>query len=75
MNNMEKLVTLSMPEHDISQGVIFALSYKSHSLWDNYSIFLSRKKNLADLANLADFFIANWSLNSVFLVKRSPSKI
>ncbi len=28
----EKLVTLAMPEHDISQGVINALSYKSHSL-------------------------------------------
>jgi hypothetical protein len=43
MKIMEKLVTLAMPEHDISQGVIFALSYKSHSLWDNYSIFLSCK--------------------------------
>jgi hypothetical protein len=40
----EKLVTLAMPEHDISQGVEKPFAGESHFLWDNYSIFLSGKE-------------------------------
>ena len=41
MKWMEKLVTLAMPEHDISQDVEKPFAGESHFLWDNYSIILS----------------------------------
>jgi hypothetical protein len=39
----EKLVTLAMPEHDISHSVGESYAGESHFLRDNYLIFLSRK--------------------------------
>ena len=44
MKWLEKLVTLAMPEHDISQDVEKAIAGESHFLWNNYSVFLFRKK-------------------------------
>ena len=41
---MEKLVTLAMPEHDISQDVEKPFAGESHFLWDNYTILLSHKE-------------------------------
>jgi hypothetical protein len=43
---MEKLVTLAMPEHDISHSEGKPFAVESHFLWDKYSIFLSQKKFL-----------------------------
>lgn len=43
---MEKLVTLTMPEHDISQDAEKPFAGESHFLSDNYLIFLSPKEDL-----------------------------
>ncbi len=40
----EKLVTLTMPEHDISQEVEKPFAGESHFLWKNCSVFLSLKR-------------------------------
>ena len=44
MKRMEKLVTLTMPEHDISHSVKKLFAGESHFLWDNYLIFLSGRE-------------------------------
>jgi hypothetical protein len=41
MKLMEKLVTLTMPEHDISQGNEKPLAGESHFLWYYSSVFLT----------------------------------
>lgn len=40
MKTMEKLVTLAIPEHDISHSVEKPFAGESHFLCDNYPIFL-----------------------------------
>lgn len=44
MKWMEKLVTLAMPEHDISQDVEKPIAGENHFLKSNYLIFLSGKE-------------------------------
>ena len=44
MKWVEKLVTLTMPEHDISHEVEKPFAGESHFLWDNYLIHLSHKE-------------------------------
>jgi hypothetical protein len=43
MKLLEKLVTLAIPEHDISHSAKNPFAGESHFLKDNYSILLSRK--------------------------------
>jgi hypothetical protein len=58
MKTMEKLVTLAMPEHDISQGVEKPFAGESHFLWENYSIFLSGKEfsQISQISRNSQFF-------------------
>jgi hypothetical protein len=49
MKWMEKLVTLAMPEHDISQDGEKPFAGESHFLKSNYLIFLSGRKFSRDL--------------------------
>jgi hypothetical protein len=55
---MEKLVTLAMPEHDISQDVEKLYAGESHFLWDNYLIFLSGKEfsQISQISRNSQFF-------------------